>query len=312
MPNLNEAFIDKVVSKCFNLYTKLPKNGKPIEKEWTVLSCFIEYDITTENFEVVSLGTGSKCIGATKMMPNGSLVNDSHAEVFARRGFLLYLYENIYKALKQKQSIFNNDNGKFKLRENIEYIFYSSQLPCGDASIIPQHGEEEHYGVVLKLPKREAEDDVCETEVKRPKVEDYVNKTGAKCLPQCEQDLRDPGTNIQLVLGQVRIKPGRGDRTLSVSCSDKIAKWIHLGVQGSLLSMLCEPIYIKHFIFGAGVPYSVESLQRALLNRSDCLSLKLDVVPQFYQTTLVFSNICSDVNIKPAPGSIVWIKSNSQ
>lgn len=308
MPNLDDTLVDKIVQNCFNKYKTLPKNGKPIEKEWTVLSCMIEYDRTTENIEEVSLGTGSKCIGASKMMPNGSLLNDSHAEVFARRGFLLYLYENIYKTLKENQSIFNYENGQFKLKDNIEYIFYSSQLPCGDASIISQNGEEEHYGDVLKLPKREADDDICDIEVKKSKVEDYVNKTGAKCLPQCEQDLKEPGT-IQLLLGQVRTKPGRGDRTLSVSCSDKIAKWIHLGVQGSLLSMLCEPIYVSHFIFGAGVPYSEESLHRALLSRSECLSLELDVVPQFYQTTLVFSNISSDVNTKPAPGSMVWIKS---
>ncbi|KAJ8727499.1 hypothetical protein PYW07_001618 [Mythimna separata] len=243
------------------------------------------------------------------MMPNGSLLNDSHAEVFARRGFLLYLYENIIKTLKQKHSIFNYEDGQFKLKENIEFIFYSSQLPCGDASIISQDGEEDNYGDVLKLPKREAEDDICGTEVKKRKLEDYVNRTGAKCLPQCEQDLKKPGMNIQLLLGQVRTKPGRGDRTLSVSCSDKIAKWIHLGIQGSLLSLLCEPIYISHFIFGAGVPYSQESLHRALLNRSDCLSHKLDVVPQFYQTSLVFSNINSEVNTKPAPGSMIWTKS---
>ena len=311
MSNLNATLIENIVQNCFNLFKRLPKTGKPIEKEWTVLSCIVEYDRISENVVVVSLGTGSKCIGATKMMPNGSLLNDSHAEVIARRSFLLYLYENINKCLKNKPSIFNHENGQLKLKENIEYIFYSSQLPCGDASIIPQEGDEEHYGDVLKLPKREADDDLCETEPKKLKIEDYVNKTGAKCLPQCEQDLKEPGA-IQLHLGQVRTKPGRGDRTLSVSCSDKIAKWIHLGIQGSLLSMLCEPIYVKHFIFGSGVPYSEESLQRALLKRSDCLSVKLDVMPQFYQTTLVFSSLHSDVNTKPAPGSIIWAKLISQ
>lgn len=47
-------------------------------------------------------------------------------------------------------------------------------------------------------------------------------------------------------VGVARRKPGRGDATLSLSCSDKIAKWGLLGLQGSLLSgLLATPLYLS-------------------------------------------------------------------
>lgn len=100
MSNLEKDFIDEIVQNCFDLYHSLPKTGKPIENEWTVLSCFMKYNSYNKDIEVVSLGTGSKCIGATKLSPKGDILHDSHAEVMARRGFLLYLYENITQSIK--------------------------------------------------------------------------------------------------------------------------------------------------------------------------------------------------------------------
>lgn len=45
---------------------------------------------------------------------------------------------------------------------------------------------------------------------------------------------------------------GRADSvtTASMSCSDKLASWSVLGVQGSLLAQLVEPLYISQYVFG--------------------------------------------------------------
>lgn len=301
--------VDNIAENCVKLYNELPKTGKPVEAEWTVLSCIIQYDNRTEEFEVVSLGTGSKCIGASKMSSTGDMLNDSHAEVFARRGFLIYLYDNMEQALDSKQSIFNFENGLFKVKDNINFIFYSSQLPCGDASILPKAGEEDQYGDVLQSMKKQALEDICDVEHKKSKTD--IHRTGAKCLPDSEQDSKQPGASYHL-LGHVRTKPGRGDRTQSVSCSDKMARWTHVGIQGGLLDLLLsKPIFINYFIFGSGVTYSDESLTRALLKRNaDDLSLvQPDIIPQFYQSKLVFPYIRTEQNVRPAPGSIVWTRS---
>lgn len=304
--------IDKIAEYCINLYDKLPKSGKPVKDEWTVLSGIVQFDKVTKVCDVVSLGTGSKCIGASKMSPAGNILNDSHAEVFARRGFLIYLYKNIVHTIENKPSIFVKDKNKFKLRENIEFIFYSSQMPCGDASIIPKIGIEDDVGNIVLSSKRDAEEDSCDIESKRQKLDIY--RTGAKCLPHTDQDPKKPGENYHL-LGQVRTKPGRGDRTLSVSCSDKMARWIHVGIQGALLDMLLsEPIFIKYFIFGAGVPYCEKALQRAFLKRNCDISIEkmLTYIPEFYQCSKIFPHIREGDCIRPAAGSIVWVKTKQK
>lgn len=58
-----------------------------------------------------------------------------------------------------------------------------------------------------------------------------VYRTGAKCVSSdSRQDLRTKGVDYHTV-GAVRTKPGRGDPTLSVSCSDKMARWNSVGMQ---------------------------------------------------------------------------------
>ncbi|XP_011551678.3 tRNA-specific adenosine deaminase 1 [Plutella xylostella] len=307
---LTSVVVDKISKTCNDQYMKLPKTGKPVDNEWTVLSCVVKYDRNSTNIEVVSLGTGSKCVGATKMSPRGDILNDSHAEVIARRGFLLYLYHEIEKSIGHKQSLFNQEDSKFKLKDGIEFIFYSSQLPCGDASIIPKDGEEDQFGDVLESLKRQADTEICDSEPKVSKIKD-IHRTGAKCLPGAKQDQRECGVNYHQVC-QVRTKPGRGDRTLSVSCSDKLARWVHVGIQGALLNMfLDKPIYISSFIFGAGVPYSEETLERALVKRN-VIDYQLDSNrPDFYQSSVKYPHIRSEERIRPAAGSIVWINSNN-
>ena len=69
-----------------------------------------------------------------------------------------------------------------------------------------------------------------------------------------------------------------GERLYTMSCSDKIARWNILGIQGSLLSLYVDPIYFKSIIVGA--MYHEHHLTRALYTRiSGILNLPESYIP---------------------------------
>lgn len=164
-------------------------------------------------------------------------------QVLARRALIRYLLQEIRKARDRQPSIFvplNPDNGgrladvalqpTLTLSLGITFHFFCSHTPCGDASIFPMC--EPFYDPSGQ--KRAALDDGRHDVSKRLKIcFDDVHRTGAKCLTEeTKQDTHSPGVKYHTV-GAVRTKPGRGDRTLSVSCSDKLFRWHSSGIQVS-------------------------------------------------------------------------------
>ncbi|XP_074895794.1 tRNA-specific adenosine deaminase 1 isoform X7 [Buteo buteo] len=145
---------DEIAELCYRHYrTRLPKQGKPDpNREWTSLAAVVKVESSTQREvlaspgnlqvtkEVVAMGTGTKCIGQNKMRKTGDILNDSHAEIVAKRSFQRYLLHQMWLAASHQQcSIFipGTETGKWKLKPNTIFVFFSSHTPCGDASIIP-------------------------------------------------------------------------------------------------------------------------------------------------------------------------------
>lgn len=222
-----EDFADSVAKLCIEKYNFFKKPGKPDAHEWTVLSGII-LENAIGSLSLVALATGTKCVGESELInitqeKRGSRLSDSHAEVLARRAFIRYLYDQIDLTLHGSESTVFSQSGKNKieLNSNISFHFFSSQTPCGDCSIFPKHEIYDNGVHVHKI--RRIDENTCGHTISESYYKD-IYRTGAKCVKGEEiQDSHLPGVNYHIV-GPLRIKPGRGNPTSSLSCSDKMAK----------------------------------------------------------------------------------------
>lgn len=83
------------------------------------------------------------------------------------------------------------------------------------------------------------------------------------------------GRNNYNALGVLRTKPGRADSdpTISMSCSDKIALWTLVGIQGALGTAMIRPVYLDSIVVG-DVPLEMLDATKAECQRAFCERLK--------------------------------------
>ena len=209
--------------------------------------------------EVIALGTGTKCITGDSISESGLAVNDCHAEVVARRAFLRFLYSQLELCTKGKESasifVRADSSGRHCLKPGISFHLYISTAPCGDARVFSPSDEKQSSG-----------DDAHPQRLSRGVVRVKV-EAGEGTVPAQNQCQTWDG----ILAGQ---------QLHTMSCSDKLARWNVLGLQGALLSLYIEPIYLRSIIIGS--LFNEHHILRAVYNRVS----GLQGLPELYTPTL--------------------------
>uniref|UniRef100_A0A3Q3VRE0 Uncharacterized protein n=1 Tax=Mola mola TaxID=94237 RepID=A0A3Q3VRE0_MOLML len=196
---------------------------------------------------VVSLGTGNRCVKGEELSLKGDTVNDCHAEIISRRGFVRFLYSELIKYYDgTDESIFEPaDANKLQIKSDITFHLYISTAPCGDGALFDKSCSESGDEVEGHQPLFE--------NVKQGKLRTKV-ENGEGTIPVESSAIVPTWDGIQ-----------HGERLRTMSCSDKILRWNVLGLQGALLTHFLNPIYLKSITLG--YLYSHGHLTRAVCCR---------------------------------------------
>lgn len=251
-------FADAIASTTLEHYRACCPPDLLLAKKQTVVAAFVVAEVNEGSLEqngpklsVVALGMGTKFLStaACGADTGGTCVRDMHAEVIARRGFLRYLYCCVSSLLDENSSgVFPNvlchRGAEICQKPNFFVHFYSSAQPCGNAT-------EKKWGVG-STPTH---------------LQDQVALSPSD-HPQLHIVARDAGQVALQVKAPVETTTNSSQLEGTASCSDKIAKWNVVGLQGTLLSsILSHPLHMKTITIGH--KFSELHCRRALCCRVD-------------------------------------------
>ncbi|XP_048241779.1 uncharacterized protein LOC124116840 [Haliotis rufescens] len=217
---------------------------------------------------VISLGSGNRCITGQQLSLEGNTVNDCHAEIITRRGFLRFLYGQLetYEPGRPHDLFEVGQTGKLRLKPGISLHLYISTAPCGDGALFSPRDAVSNKGSVTFDRQHHPTFTSTVQGLLRTKMEG-----GEGTIPIESDFVAQTFDGIQ-----------RGERLRTMSCTDKICRWNVVGMQGALLSHFLEPIYLDSLTLG--FLYDHGHLARAVccrVNKSDP-PIDTQLPPGFY------------------------------
>ena len=207
--------VGRLVSAKFSELTATPSTAQYARRKVLAGVVMTTGDDVIGSAKVIAVTTGTKCINGEYMSDHGLVLNDCHAEVLARRCLRRFFYNQLRHHVegRGKLSIFVpcEDSAGFRLREDVRFHLYISTSTCGDGRIFSPHEALQADEVAGdKHPNRLARGQL------RTKIE-----SGEGTIP-----VKSSG-GLQTWDGVLQ-----GERLLTMSCSDKVARWNVLGLQG--------------------------------------------------------------------------------
>ncbi|OTF72144.1 hypothetical protein BLA29_003675, partial [Euroglyphus maynei] len=241
------------------------------------LAGFVLVSDIDKSIQVLCLGTGTKCLSSEHLSLDGNVVQDSHAEVMARRSLLHVLYDQLESLLannlNDKPEFIlepSDSSGKrFRLKSHLKLHLFITSPPCGDARVF-NFNVSNVVGLFI-LPN---DDHFFQESLKNNR----VSKGVLRCKIEKGQGTVPMQSNYISTWDGILLS---SQRCTFMSCSDKLALWNVTGVQGSLLSIFLEPIYIESLVVSNLFRYT--HLVRALHGRIDKekLNSKLENLPGY-------------------------------
>jgi len=183
--------------------------------------------------ELVSLATGTKSLPVSALPRcDGLILHDCHAEILALRGLNYWLLTETGRLLQDKvyrsewletnpsKTTESTPSPPFRFRQGVEISLFSTEAPCGDASMELVIAAAETAGQDISPWPTGAEQEIPTTD--------------AQGLPF--------GRGFFSKLGALRRKPARADAEISMSksCTDKLMLKQFVGILNFPLDMFLE------------------------------------------------------------------------